>query len=137
MLRSGVCHPSVSTSGVFPVVCIFCEQVTQSNKGKSEFLGKLQVAFGEHTIKTAALKLKDHKLLAKLGGDCLISKDVKLHHSCQKSYTNRAARLSDTTPSRKQDSEAYHLVHPYVKETLVENEGAKNSRNSVICTQML
>ena len=55
--------------------------------------------------KTAVLNLKGHRLLAKLGGDCLISKEA--------------------------DSEAYHLVHSYVKETLVDNEGAKKKKKKL------
>jgi len=100
--------------------------MSKSNKGKREQLGNLMVSSGEDTIRAAALKLKDHKMLSILGGECLIAKELKFHHSCRKAYTNRAARMHDADAISEHGSmTAYGTIREYVKRHLVDNVGAE------------
>ena len=96
LLRSDVAHPGTSTSGVLEQKCLFCNTVTKSfGKQRREYLASLQMDSGESRIKDAAAQLQDHVLLAKISGLNMISKEVKFHHSCRKSYLSRASRCAE------------------------------------------
>ena len=69
--------------------------MSKSNKAKCKQLENLMlmVTPGKDTIQVAALKLKDHTLLSILGGECLISKELKVHYSCRKAYIYQSCSM--------------------------------------------
>jgi hypothetical protein len=102
--------------------------VPRLSKEHAKKLGNLQVTAGENTMTTAALKLQDHQLLAKIGGEDLISKEIKFHHSCRKSYTN----LSDVADDKTQTSPVYVKVKTFVQEHIVDNEGSRRLQGLLV-----
>ena len=81
----------------------------------------------EVKIKEAAVKLQDNVLLAKISGQDLIAKEVKFHHSCQKTYLNKAQRTETNKEKTPQVSHqvAFAMVKSYVKQTLVDIKGSE------------
>ena len=68
----------------------FCDNVTHRHKDKREFLGKCLTKDAENSIESAAYAIYDVEMLTKIGKVDLIAKEVKCHHSCSKSYGNKA-----------------------------------------------
>ena len=52
----------------------------------------LETEMAENSLKEVARLLNDHKLLAKISGQELIAKELKLHHSFLKSYMSKVER---------------------------------------------
>ena len=135
-LRSDIDPVDVSSSGIFPRVCLFCKHSTKSagrNKPKEQ-LGSCEYDKGAENIKAAAQALDDAPMLTKLAGLDLKAKEVKYHHSCRKVYLQRAQRdmRSDGTHGRSEDctksqahNSAFERLQFHIQETLVDNEGAE------------
>ena len=136
-----ICYAQQNTpgaSGIFKQVCIFCKQKTKS-KGKTgvERLGSSAAPDAEERIKEAANILEDHEMITKIGDIDFVAKEVKYHHSCRKTYLNRAERTKQQSVNseEKKDSE-YHklrLAHErafsdiiaYIQDAVVDNERAE------------
>ena len=66
----------------------------------------LETEMAENSLKEEARLINDHKLLAKISGQYLTAKELKLHNSCRKSYMSKAKRLKDQAqPSVPTDHE--------------------------------
>lgn len=111
-----------STSGVFTSkCCMFCGFVKRRTKtGSFELPGKCETPTGNDSIRKAALTLNDSKILAKIGGDDLISKEAKYHHSCKNAYC-----LSGRRVEQKQGNEDHpgastiDDIHSYVEQSII------------------
>lgn len=132
LLRSKVDHPTTSTSavGIFEPICIFCKKnrKTQGRNKPEETPAHLETKQGGQSIEDAARLLNDQELLAKISGQDLIAKELKIHHSCRKNYIAKSKRIKDpdqTSTEQTDHRKAIDCIKSYVQQTLVDIEGAE------------
>ena len=129
ILRKDVEHSVCDRRGIFEPLCLFCGQKTKSTKNKKgnrEYLQNIEVKQTEDSIKDAANKLGDQVLLAKIGSVDLIAKEAKVHHSCRRTYINKANRSTEDSQkvTTSQHDIALESVKSYVKYNLIDNKDA-------------
>lgn len=130
VLRSKTDEVTLSSTGVFPRLCLFCNNKTKyAGKGKAkEQLGSCETVESASAIKKAATILKDEVMQARIIDIDMIAKEVKYHHSCRKAYLQRAQRdhLPQTTSTKSdKHSYAFEQLRAHIQRTLIENEGAE------------
>lgn len=95
-----------------------CQKKDQT--GSFELPGKCETPTANDSIRKAALTLNDSKILTKIGGDDLISKEAKYHHSCKNAYC-----LSGRRVEQKQGNEDHpgastiDDIHSYVEQSII------------------
>ena len=65
--------------------------------------------------------------LSRISGIDLIAKEVRYHHSCRRSYIQRASRYSDgreCSPKMSSHSQAFEQLDDWIQHSLIDNEGA-------------
>ena len=81
----------------FPHECLFCRKVWKS-QGKfraREKLGKCESFQASDAILVAARKLNDSLMLCRISGIDMIAKEAQYHHSCRRTYLQRASWSTD------------------------------------------
>ena len=129
VLRSEFEHVSVSSTGIFPRLCLFCN-CSEKSAGKNkptEKLGSCEVLERAESMKHAAQILCDAKLLTRKTGIDLVAKEVKYHHSCRKAYLQRAQRCTSEALNEKSQAHesAFIELKSYIQQALIDNEGAE------------
>jgi hypothetical protein len=79
VLRSEDSHPSTSSTGVFPTLCIFCGKSRKKNQVWLS-LGSCEYDDPNSNVKNAANQLNDHVMLAKIGSVDFHTQKIKYHH---------------------------------------------------------
>ena len=122
ILRSDINEPSTSESGIFPAVCTLCGSVSKSRgKRKRGVLGACETNSAEAAIKDAALKLEDDEMLAKISGIDLKAKKMKYHHSCKRTYLNRAKAHSKKTDVKLSSHQrSFNLLKKHIDQKLLQ-----------------
>ena len=71
--------------------------------------------------------MKDNGLLAKIGDNDFVLKEVRYHHSCRKSYLNSAGRTQSNNPSKllKLHDTAFSELCNYIDTSVVQDCCAK------------
>jgi len=87
-LRSQSTQLEVSSSGVLPKVCIFCNKARKKVRGKEQPLTSCEYDSAEKNTKEAAHVLNDNDMLVKMGNVGFHSKEVKYHDDCKCRYLN-------------------------------------------------
>ena len=67
--------------------CLFCESSLKRTHGREEKLIKCVTQNADQSIRAAAQRKQDHKLLRKILNDDLIAREARYHTSCRKNYT--------------------------------------------------
>lgn len=132
LTRSETNFSTDASTGIFPHVCLFCDNATKSlGKDKSkEQLGGCETISAAENIKEAAMILNDYGMLAKIADLDLIAKEVKYHHSCKNKYLKQAQR--DQSQQGKEQSSrtnshivAFQELQSHINEKLVQVPGAE------------
>lgn len=134
--RSETTFSTEASTGVFPRVCLFCDNATKSlgkNKGKEQ-LGGCETTSAAENIKEAATSLNDYRMLSKIADLDLIAKEVKYHHSCKNKYIKQAQREQSQQPkeqsSRRNSHEvAFKELQNHINEKLVQVPGAETLKS--------
>ena len=78
----------MSSFGVLPKVCIFCNKARKKVRGKEQPLSSCEYDSVQRNIKEAAQVLNDNDMLVKIGNVGFHSKEIKYHDGCKRRYLN-------------------------------------------------
>ena len=109
LTRSRIPTPAVpvSSTGVFPKICIFCMKKEKHNNVKEKLHAASTENFQEK-IKKYASWLNDQTMLLRIGTDDFVSKEIYYHGICRVNYQSRAEK----TPLAKHKKNARGLDEP-------------------------
>ena len=122
LLRSQNPVKSVTTSGVFPKVCIFCNMSRKQKQRKELPLISCEYDSSELRVKEAAEVLNDHIMLTKIGSIGFHSKEVKYHNEFKRNYLNIACRASKPANIVNTANEkAFLYLCAYIQSSVIDN----------------
>ena len=129
VLRSDI-KLQTSSSGVFPSVCLFCGMATRSlGQHKKEQLGNCEELGAGKKIQDAATTLKDEVMMAKIAEIDMIAKEIKYHHTCRRTYLNKAKAVTSKqnidADNVSPHERAFSILKSHIEESLIEAEGAE------------
>ena len=127
-VRSQSTKLAVSSSGVLPNVCIFCNKTRKKVQGKEQTLTMCALDSVKKNIKEAARALNDSDLLVKIGDIGFHSKEVKYHNHCKREYLNqkrdslnRAKTASASSGGDDANSVALMNIFMYIESSVIDN----------------
>jgi hypothetical protein len=138
--RSCITSPKPSSSsGVFPLMCIFCGLEKKKSRGVFQKLSSALTTNFEEKIKKYAQWKNDQKMLAQISDISFAAKEVKYHGLCRLQYEREAKRtpqgiqqtgsfeeektLTYWHKTRLAHQEAFGILKEYLRRSVVdENE---------------
>ena len=103
--------------------CLFCESSRKRTHGREEKRIKYVTKNADQSIRAAAQRKQDHKLLGKILNGDLIAREAHYHTSCQKNYTRADDRheLCDKDERVVEELNAHQTAFDYISSYIEEN----------------
>ena len=105
--------------------CLFCESSRKRTPGREEKLIKCVTKNADQSIRAAAQRIQDYKLLGKILNGDLIAREAHYHTSCRKNYTRADDRHERCDKDERVVEElnahqnAFHYISSYIEENLI------------------
>ena len=100
--RSSVSAPNLSSTGVFPKICIFCSQKVKKHNNVKQKLVSATTSNIEDKIKTYARWMNDKQLIIRLQNTDFVSKEIVYHAVCRVNYQNKAEHTPTAIKEKKE-----------------------------------
>ena len=105
--------------------CLFCESSRKRTHGREEQLIKCVTKNADQSIRAAAQRKQDHKLLGKILNGDLIAREAHYHTSCRKNYTRaddrdeRCDKDGRVVQELNAHQNAFNYISSYIEENLI------------------
>ena len=105
--------------------CLFCESSRKRTHGRKEKLIKCVTKNADQSIRAAAQRKQDHKLLEKMLNGDLIAREAHYHTSCRKNYTRaddrheRCDKDGRVVEELNAHQNAFNYISSYTEENLI------------------
>ena len=106
--QRGAVIPTVTSSGLFPAICLFCGTKKRVVNRKPYQLLKCHTLKAEANIKRAAQEKKDFVILNSIANIDMVAMEVQYHECCRRNYVLRPDR-SHRAPSFQDESYLHNL----------------------------